>query len=262
MPGGQVRQAYGRIRLVDVLAAGARRAVGVDAQVRGVDCLGLDFVHLGQHGHGAGRGVDAALRLGGGHTLHAMRARLELQGRIDAAARNAADDLLVAAVFAFPCAQDLDAPAHRFGVPGIHAEQVAGEDGGFVAAGAGADFEIDVALVVRVRRDQRLLQLQLQRVVLFFERGQFFLAQLADPGIAVAGHFPRSGHVRVDGLVVREQSHDRLDPRILPGQVAKLVLVADHLGVGQQPGQFLEAIANRLQLVAYRLLHGGQLTLL
>ena len=43
MPVGQVREAHGRVGLVDVLAAGAARAIGVDAQVLVVD-LDLDVV--------------------------------------------------------------------------------------------------------------------------------------------------------------------------------------------------------------------------
>ncbi len=259
---GQVREAHGRVGLVDVLAAGAGGAVGVDAQVRRIDLLGLDLVDLGQHGHGAGRRVDAALRLRGGHALHAMGAGLELERGVDAAARDAADDLLVAAVLALARAQDLDGPAHGFGVLRVHAEQVAGEDGGFVAARAGADLEVDVALVVRVGRDQRLLQLQLERFVALLECSEFLFTHRTNIGVAVFDHLSGGGHVRVNRLVIGKQLYDRFDARILLRQIAELVLVADHIRIGEQPGEFLEAVAHGLQLVAYRLLHWRKLTLL
>src|SRR5690606_21183167 len=121
---------------VDVLAAGAAGAVGVDAQVGLVDVDGLDFVDFRQHGHRAGRGVDAALRFGFRHALHAVRAGLEFQVAVDAIAFDARDDFLVATVFAGVFAEDFDAPAAAFGVARIHAEQVAGEDRGLVPAGA------------------------------------------------------------------------------------------------------------------------------
>ena len=53
--------------------------------------------------------MDASLRLGGRYALHAMRAGFEFQLRKRAAADDAADDFLVAAVFARALAQDLPA---------------------------------------------------------------------------------------------------------------------------------------------------------
>ena len=57
---------------------GPRRAVDVDAQVVRVD-LDLDLLGLGQHEHAGRAGVDAALRLGHRHPLHAVHAALVLQ---------------------------------------------------------------------------------------------------------------------------------------------------------------------------------------
>ena len=67
------------------LAAGARRAVDVDLQVLLVD-LDVDLLGLGHHRDRRGRGVDAALRLGLGDALHAVRAALELEDRVGAVA--------------------------------------------------------------------------------------------------------------------------------------------------------------------------------
>ena len=77
----QVRDAHGRVGLVDVLAAGAGGAVGVDAQIRRIDLDLLHLVELRQDGDRHRGGVDAALRFGRRHALHAMRAGLELQPR-------------------------------------------------------------------------------------------------------------------------------------------------------------------------------------
>src|SRR3984885_14646511 len=57
----QVRDANGRIGLVDMLSAGSRGAVRIDAQIRGIDLDGLDLLQLGQDGDGARGGMDAAL---------------------------------------------------------------------------------------------------------------------------------------------------------------------------------------------------------
>ena len=148
--GRQVRDAHRRVGLVDVLAAGARRAERVDAQVGRIDRDVGDRIGFRQHGDRARRRVDAALRLGLRHALHAMAARLELELRIRAVRRRCARSL--------PCsrrARDGDSDTIStfqplpLGVARVHPEEVAGEQRRLVAAGAGADFEEHVALVVR-----------------------------------------------------------------------------------------------------------------
>src|SRR5205085_9628680 len=66
--GRDVGDADCRFRLVDVLAAGAARAHGLDPQVLVLD-VDVDILDLGQHGDGCGRGVDTPLRLGVWHAL-------------------------------------------------------------------------------------------------------------------------------------------------------------------------------------------------
>ena len=88
--------ADGRFGLVDVLAAGAARAHGVDLEVGLVD----DEIRLlrdRKHRDGRGGGVDASLRLGRRHALDPMHAALELEAGEYAAARDLGDDFLVAA---------------------------------------------------------------------------------------------------------------------------------------------------------------------
>ena len=86
MPLGAWVMRIAEFGLVDVLAARALRAHRVDLQVRFVD-VDVDVLRLGQNGDGRRRRVDAPLRFGGGHALHAMDARLELQPREHAASR-------------------------------------------------------------------------------------------------------------------------------------------------------------------------------
>ena len=138
-----------------------------------------------------GGGVDAALRFGRGHALHAMRAGLELEMRERAVADDAADDFLVAAVLAGALRQHFDAPALLVGVARVHAEQIAGEDRRFVAAGARAHFEVDVAVVARVLRQQQLRELFLFALQPRVEAGQLFAAELAQLVVRAFGHFLR-----------------------------------------------------------------------
>jgi hypothetical protein len=91
-----------------------------------------------------------------------VAARLELERRVRALADDARDHFLVAAELGRALRDDLDLPALALGVARVHAEQVAGEQRRLVAAGAGAHLEEQVAVVVRVARQQRLLQLGLE----------------------------------------------------------------------------------------------------
>ena len=79
-----------------------------------------------------------------------------------APALDADHDLLVAAEIGEIFGHDLGAPAMAFGVAQVHAGQVCGEQGRLVAAGAGADLDKGVALVVRVARQQGGLQLLIE----------------------------------------------------------------------------------------------------
>src|SRR5450759_760012 len=108
--------------------------------------------------------VDAAGGFGVGHALHAMHAGFEFELGKDAAAVDLGDDLLKAAFGAFAQGQDFRLPALLGGIALVHSEQVAGEQCGLVAAGAGADFEDGVVSVHRVFRDQRKLDLLFELV--------------------------------------------------------------------------------------------------
>src|ERR1700682_3397531 len=81
------------------------------------------------------------------HALHPVHAVFEFQLCKGAAATHLGDDFLEAAHGAFAGGDHLDLPALQACKTLIHPEQVAGEQGGLVAAGAGADFQDDVAIV-------------------------------------------------------------------------------------------------------------------
>ena len=160
--GRQVRDAHRRIGLVDVLAAGARRAERVDAQVGGIDrrC----------RRSGSASGITA--------TVHAevwMRPCASVSGtrctrwppdsnlsfEYAPSPTMRSDHFLVAAELRRRLGHDLDLPALRArrsactsgtGSPANSAD--------LVAAGAGADFEEHVALVVGVLRQQHPLQVR------------------------------------------------------------------------------------------------------
>ena len=149
---GHVRDAHGGVGGVDALPARAAGAEDLDAQVAGVD-VDLDVLGLGQHDHGGGGGVDAAGGLGDGHALHAVHAALVLEHGEGALALDLERDLLVAAVVVLVGGEDLDLEPLGLGVARVHARELAGEDAGLVAAGAGADLDDHVLAVVGVARE-------------------------------------------------------------------------------------------------------------
>ena len=77
----------------------------------------------------------------------------------------------------------LDLPALPLGVPGIHPEEIAGEQRRLVSTGARPDFEDHVLLVVRILRDQQHLDLVEQPIALDGQRGELLLRQLPHVGI-------------------------------------------------------------------------------
>ena len=251
----QVRDADRRVGLVDVLAAGARRAIGVDLEVGLVDLDLADVLGLGKHGDGARRGVDAALRLGLGHALHAMDAGLELQLRVRALARDARDDLAIAAVLAGIRAQDLDAPALALGVAAVHAEQIAGEDRGFVAARAGAHLEEQVRVVVGILRHEMQEQLPLERGEPPGELLVLVLGERAHVGIGARAQLRGRGEIPLELAMEVEVARDLVEARVLLRQLAEPVLVGDRRRVTEQPRDLFVPLDQLHELGAQRLLH-------
>ena len=200
--------------------------------------------------------MDAALRFGFRHALHAVGAGFELQLRVRAAAFDAGDDFLVAAVFAGAGGFDFDLPALAFGVARVHAEQVAGEDRRFVAAGAGADFQVEVAFVARVLRDQL--------------REQFGVELLPGAALALAisssASSRSSGSLRIASAAARsrrglgfggQRGRDRLQLREFARELAEAVGVADHAGIGEQAFEFLAAFGEGFEFAAQGRGHGS-----
>src|SRR5262249_43084962 len=142
-----VPDADGALGLVDVLAARAASPHPLPFNILVLD-FNLHVVRFGQHGHGGGRGVDAALLLGLGNALHAVAAALIPQVGEHIVAGDAEDLFLEAAVLAGAEGDVLDLPALVASVVGVHVVEVAGEQRRLVAAGAGTDFNDDAAEVL------------------------------------------------------------------------------------------------------------------
>ncbi len=244
--GRQVGQPHRRIGLVDVLAAGARGAEGVDAQIAGIDFDLAELVGLGHYRDRAGRGMDAPLRLGGRHALHAMAARFELQLRERGIAGDAHDHFLVAAQIRRRLAHDLDLPALPLGIARVHAQQIAGEQRAFLAAGAGADFQDQVAVVVGVLRQQQRLQAGLQ----FFELRARGIDLVAGKGLhlRVVEQRLRGGQIVLGLPVMRILLGHGRQLGMLARQLAVLLHVRGRVFAREQGVDFVEALGQLVEL--------------
>src|SRR5690625_4646869 len=119
---GQVSNANGGVGFVHVLTSGARGAKGVDTQIGLIDIDLFHSVRFGHHGHSAGGGMDAPLRLGGRYALYPVRTGFKFKPGVDALAADPANSLSIAAVLAFACTQHFKLPALLLRVFAVHAE--------------------------------------------------------------------------------------------------------------------------------------------
>ena len=229
--------AHGRIGGVDGLPAGPRGAEDVDAQVGGVDLELAGVVGLGHDQHAGGGGVDAPGRLGDGHALDAVDAALVLQvrphpvlGLRGSAGLNGQAHILVAAQVGVGGAQDLDGPAHALGVAGVHAGQVGGEQGRFLAALAGLDLDNDVAGVVGVARDEDLAQ-----TIGGVGLGLAQTGQLGGEVGVVVGQFDGVGQVRARRLPGAVGGHDPAELGVTAPEAAQDPGVGGDGGIGHVP---------------------------
>src|SRR5262249_47186211 len=111
--------------------------------------------------------------------LHPMHAALELEAAERALPLDRGDHLLETAEPRPTRAEHVDPPAPRLRVAAVHAEELRREEARLLAAGAGADLEQHVALVVGVARQEELLQPCLEIGVARTQAGQLLLRERA-----------------------------------------------------------------------------------
>ena len=231
--GWQVGHAHGGIRGVHGLAAGAGAHEDVDFQVFRIDLdLVVILVGLGEHDDAGSGSLDTALRFGDGDALHTVYAALVLHRSPHAVfgsgrALGADGDLHVldAAELGGVLGLHVHAPATLLGVTGVHAQQVAGEQCGFLAAGAGLDLHDGVARIIRVTRDQRGAQLLL-------DTGQFVfktLGFLGEVGV-LAGHLLSGCQIVLHLQPGFVGTHDGTQFGVTTTQLAQLVRVGHDFG--------------------------------
>ena len=163
----QMREPHGRCRLIHVLSTRAAGTEEIFAVFVRCD-RHLHVLRFRQHGYRSRRCVDAALRFGVGHPLHAVASALKLQLAIHPFARHPQYEFLKSAQFGCTGIQHLDIPTLLNAIASVHLVNVPHEQCSLVAAGARAKLHdtpraIGV-LIVGTRIDQ-LIPLPLATVL-------------------------------------------------------------------------------------------------
>ena len=257
MPVGMWGDAHRRIGLVDVLAACTRCAESVDAHFRRIQHHVVDLVDFRHYGDGARRCMDASLRFGDRHTLHAVPARLEFEPRIDALADDAGDDFLVTTEVRFVGRDDFDLPALALGVARIHAEEITGKQRRLVAAGAGPDFEHDVLVVVGIFRQQEFLQVEFDLRQPRLGGFDFFFGQFGHlPHRRIGQHLLPGSQIGLGtGELVEERDHRR-QLGVFAVQATILIHVARRVLARQQGIEFDQTAGELVELFSDAGFHG------
>ena len=138
----------------------------------------------------------------------------------------------------------------RFRVTRIHAEDVGNEQRRLVAAGAGADFEDDVAFVVWIFGQQQELEFRLAFVETIFEPGEFFLRHGLQFGIGLfAHHHARFVDAALEVFVFAEFCDEFTEFGVTFRRLLVALAVGDDFRVGKLVRQFIVASFDSAQSI-------------
>ncbi len=120
-----------------------------------------------------------------------------------------------------------------FGEAEVHAEDLGDEERGFVAAGAGAELEDDVFVVVGILGEEQDFELFLGGGELGLEVVEFGLCHVAHVGVGLREHGFGVGDGVAKLAVVAELFDRGLHVAVLLGDLAVVLLVVDDFGIGE-----------------------------
>ena len=201
--------------------------------------------------------MDAPLGLGLGHALDTVHAGLELHDRVHVIALHLELDLLEAAGLGGRGVHGLGLPALGSGEALVHLVEVAGEDGGLVAAGRRADLHDDVLFIGRIGRDEHELDVLLQlRAASALDGGDLLLGKLLHVGVGehLLGRFQIvRWPPRTRAAFVRERTLGG----VFLGEAVVLLLIGEHCRIAHLGLQLVISLDDLLELLFHiSFLHG------
>jgi hypothetical protein len=182
-----------------------------------------------------------------------MAARFELELGIRRFAGDPHDHFLVAAEVRFARRHHLHLPAIALGKAQVHAQQIAGEQRGFVATRAGTDFEEDVAVVVRIFRQQHFLQFSAEFFHPLARSANFFFREVAHR--RVRQQFLRGRRVVHRLAPQRVMLDDRPKLGVFTRELAVLVEIRGDVLAAQQVVQFGQPGSELVELALHARFH-------
>ena len=139
--------------------------------------------------------------------------------------------------------EHVDAPAPGLRVPLVHPVEIGGEEGGLLAAGACPDLDNHILLVGGITRKQRQREFALEMLERRGEPLLLLAPESTQLGVALRIRRGRSRVVeclrRLAILAV--EPDDALETRPLSRDLPHPPVIGDHLRIGQQAGQLVEA---------------------
>ena len=174
-----MRQSNRRRRLIDVLTTRTGGAVYIDTQVFTAH-LDIHILCFRQDSHRDRRRMYTPLALRLRNTLHAVYATLEFQDGVRILPFDGAGDFLEPTQIRLIRIRDLRLPALALCKFQVHFKKIRRKESRFLAARTRADFQDDIFPVIRILRDQHLMDFQIQRIPLLFILLQLFLRQLME----------------------------------------------------------------------------------
>ena len=242
-----VGQAHRGVRRVDALSAvaGGTHDIYAHIFIRNID-LNI-FIHFRDHCDGAGRCMDPSSRLRHGYTLNAVYAALVFQSRISAFSGDDKADRFHAADPDLFKADRFHAPAPPLGIMHIHSVDFAGKKSCLVAAGAGADLNNYIFIIIGIFGKKQDPEFFLKLRDLFFGRRQFLLGQGTHLLIALLfEHQLRVFGIRARLFVGLVGLHKGSQITLFFHEIAEAFGIGCHIRAHQLPGQILISEDNTL----------------
>ena len=211
--------------------------------------LDVDLVGLGQHRDGRSGGVDAAAGFGGRHPLHAMHAAFVLEPAVGAAALDADDDVLDAALAGLAERHQLDLPALALGKARVQRYRSPANSAASSPPVPARISSMTLRSSFGILRDEQQLQLVGEALLADVEIVELLEREVAHLGIAALDQLFGAGDLGGDRLVLAVLLDERLDLGERLGLLAVLVGIALHLRGAERRHQLLVLGLGRCNLV-------------
>ena len=167
-------------------------------------------------------------------TLHAVYAALEFQDRVRILSFDGAGDFLEPTKIRLIRIRDLCLPALALCKFQVHFEKIRCKERSLLTARTRADFQDDILPVIRILRDQHLMDFQIQSIPLLFIFLQLFLRQLMEIGLRlIVQKFQCILDPLECLLIFSILENDLSQLRMLLRELSPAVLIGDHRRIAQ-----------------------------